>query len=217
MKSILETLAGITALAGGWFFGGWLGSLLWPYAFGGYGDPDRFVVRFVGGAVLAWMLYVMLFALAQRATPRLRTAPSTSVLRRRPVGVAANGALLVLVVLVAYFVFIYLMMAAFTAANRLGVGPTGKMVLTFALGIPYTLLFFAKGKAVMAVVRGAVGRLFSGIARTFHIGEAGRGGSSRFAGVFTEWANLWTAGRILLGASLYCPVDADRKLTHLQR
>lgn len=205
MKNGHETLCVLTAIAAGWFFGGWFGSLILPYLFNSHGDPQNFFVRLIGGGILCALVYFTLLPLAARAASNVRTAPSTTTLRRRVVGFVANTLLLIPVVIVAYLIFAITTFLAFDLASPLKLGFNGNVVITI---INYTLhyIFWKRyGKTIMAALRGVIGRSVSALASAFHIGKAGRGGSSRFAGLFTEWANQWKSGVLLLGSSLYAP------------
>lgn len=58
---------------------------------------------------------------------------------------------------------------------------------------------------VILFLKSRIGRAGEFIRRSLRGLSAGRGGSSRFAGVLAEWANMWKPGQILLGASLHEP------------
>ncbi|WP_250504704.1 type IV secretory system conjugative DNA transfer family protein [Caballeronia sp. AZ7_KS35] len=84
-----------------------------------------------------------------------------------------------------------------------------EMSFYWALEIPFfvaAILMFAGGSLnYMTMIKTAIGKGSRPIRRMARAYRLGAGGSANFGSVLEEWANPWSPGKILLGASLYDP------------
>lgn len=215
MNALYNTLAAVASIAAGWKLGGHFGAyVVWPLIGSGRGDPDHPLVWMFGAIFLAAPLYWLLAWLGQRVGSG--NAAPTTALFRRAVGFVANTLVTVPLYIATLLAFLYATAVPFEIVFG---RPSGNRGLALYLSIGFLFLVFWKalGARMQRALKGAIGRSLSSVGHALLIGAAGRGGSARFAGLLSEWANQWEPGRVLLGASLYDPkhhvgIDDDRHI-----
>lgn len=215
MNALYNTLAAVASIVAGWKFGGYFGAyVVWPLIASFRGDPNHFLVWLFGAIFLAAPLYWLLAWLGQRVGGG--NAAPTTALYRRAVGLVANALLTVPLYIATLLAFLYATAVPFEIVFGRPTGNTG-LALYLSIGFLFVVFWNVAGRRITGVAKGVIGRALSAIGRALMIGAAGRGGSARFAGLLTEWANQWKPGRVLLGASLYDPrltvgIEDDRHM-----
>lgn len=208
MKQLLDVLAFFAAIYAGWAYGMPFGLFVWTNFLAGWGQPYYTLIWLCGGMAVFLLTYIPLSHVIRNGLPRIGAAVPTTTIRRRAIGLIANALLLAAVLAGLFSLYVYVCRLLLSLLWDIGVRPRHLegMVMLGAL----FLFFCIRWRVYMSLygrIRSLIGHVFSSAMRLLNIGQGGRGGSARFAGICTDWANRWVPGRILLGGSTYSPRD----------